>query len=684
VRGQVLAELSETRSQAETDRLGRELADKIKRLKNPSDDELRKLQNEEVTYNETPWAAKGDPIAGIGANARFSDEIWSLKLGQISTTPITTNRGPAFVKPTEERPAGLPPLEEIKAKVTTDFQADKRDQEAIAKLQPVVQELSSGKTLAAVATQYETEVKTTPEFGPGGPVPEIGTAPELSAAVFKTEKGQTGPPSRCPRIRALPRRQPRQRGLEDVRDPETRDPGDAAGPRGGPPAAGGAAADARGPEGPGQRRGAEDIPAGAGRSPPGMSEKRGLRPETLAVHAGKRPDPSGGGPLVDPIFQTAPFSFVDTDALANASEGQPPDSFYTREGNPTVASVEKKLAALEGSEDAALFGSGMGAIATAFQAHLKRGDHVVATEDLYGGALRFFRDVLEPMGVTTTLVATEPRPKLEEAVRPETRWVYVESPTNPLVKIVDLAFVADIARRLGLTAVIDGTFASPVLQHPLALGFHLVLHSATKYLNGHADVTAGFAAGSREILEPIRARRIRTGAILDPLAAFLLNRGMKTLPLRVERQSENALRLAEWLSALAAIEKVHYPGLAAHAGHDAARRQMKAFGAMLAFDLNGGIDKARRFLTRLELIALATSLGSVETTADLPWLTSHRHVLPEKKRALGIQEGTIRLSVGAEALEDLKEDLESAMGTGVRGNAGFRRQASGTGAQPET
>lgn len=198
VRGQILAELSETRSQAETDRLGRDLADKIKRLKNPSDDELRKLQNEEVTYNETPWAAKGDPIAGIGANARFSDEIWNLKLGQISTTPITTNRGPAFVKPTEERPAGLPPLEEIKLKVTTDFQADKRDQEAIAKLQPVVQELSSGKTLAAVATQYETEVKTTPEFGPGGPVPEIGTAPELSVAVFKTEKGQTGPPVPVP------------------------------------------------------------------------------------------------------------------------------------------------------------------------------------------------------------------------------------------------------------------------------------------------------------------------------------------------------------------------------------------------------------------------------------------------------------------------------------------------------
>lgn len=390
-----------------------------------------------------------------------------------------------------------------------------------------------------------------------------------------------------------------------------------------------------------------------------MSGKRSLRPETLAVHAGKRGDPSGA--LVDPIFETAPFSFADTDALAGASEGRPPDSFYTREGNPTVSSAEKKLAALEGAEDAALFGSGMAAISTAFLAHLKRDDHIIATEDLYGGALRFFRDVLEPMGVMTTLVQTEPRPKLEAAIRPETRWLYVESPTNPLVKIVDLAFVADIARRRGLTAVIDGTFASPVLQRPLDLGFHLVLHSATKYLNGHADVTAGFAAGSREILGPIRERRICTGAILDPLAAFLLTRGMKTVTLRVERQSENALRLAEALTAHPAVERVHYPGLPFHAGHEAARRQMKAFGAMLAFDLKGGIEKARMFLKRLELISLATSLGSVETTADTPWLTSHRHVASERKHALGIQEGTIRLSVGAEAFEDLRDDIDNAL-----------------------
>ena len=392
-----------------------------------------------------------------------------------------------------------------------------------------------------------------------------------------------------------------------------------------------------------------------------MSRKEGLRPESIAVHGGRRSGPPSGGPLVEPIFQTVPFSFADPEALTRASHGDPPDAFYTREGNPTVALAEGKLAALEGASGAALFASGMGAISTAFLAHLKAGDHVVATEDLYGGTLRLFKDVLEPMGIATTLVPTAVRPNLEEAVRPETRWIYVESPTNPLVKIVDLPFVADLARRRNVTAVIDGTFASPVLQRPLEMGFHLVLHSATKYLNGHADVTAGFAAGGAPMIEPIRARRVRTGAILDPHAAFLLNRGMQTLALRVRAQSDNALRLAELLAAHRGVEKVHYPGLSTHAGHDAAARQMKAFGAMLAFDVRGGLEAARRFLSRLSLIALATSLGSVETTADLPWLTSHRHVTPEKKRELGIQEGTIRLSVGAEAFEDLSGDIQDAL-----------------------
>jgi len=383
--------------------------------------------------------------------------------------------------------------------------------------------------------------------------------------------------------------------------------------------------------------------------------------DTRAVHSGHREDPSRA--LVEPIFQTVPFSFTGMEALAKAADGQPPDAFYTREGNPNWTTAEGKLAALEGSEDAVLFSSGMAAISTAFLALLRSGDHVVATEDLYGGTVRFLREVLEPMGVALTFVPTAPRPSIEDALRPETRWVYVESPTNPLVKVVDLEWIGDLAKRRGLTAVIDGTFASPALQRPLDLGFGLVLHSATKYLNGHADVMAGFAAGSKELVGPIRSRRTRTGGILDPHGAFLLTRGMKTLGLRVRTQSANALALAEFLSRSAAVERVHYPGLPTHPGHEAAKRQMTAFGAMLAFDVRGGLPAAQEFLSRIELIRLATSLGSIETTADLPWLTSHRAFAPEKKRELGIQEGTIRLSVGIEDVGDLQRDIENALGS---------------------
>jgi cystathionine beta-lyase/cystathionine gamma-synthase len=391
-----------------------------------------------------------------------------------------------------------------------------------------------------------------------------------------------------------------------------------------------------------------------------VKKRRRAGTDSRAVHAGKMSDASGS--LADPIYQTAPYFFSGTDALDRAATGDPPDAYYGRNGNRNWTAAERKLAALEGAEDAVVFASGMAAITTAFLAHLKPGDHVVATEDLYGGAVTFFREVLEPMGIRFTFLRTEPEPPFEGAIRKETRWIYLESPTNPLVKIVDLARAGEIARRRGLSAVLDGTFASPVLQQPLSLGFDLVLHSATKYLNGHADLMAGFAVGSAAMLEPIRNRRLRTGGIIDPHAAFLLTRGMKTVGLRVRAQSENALRLAELLARSRAVERVHYPGLPSHAGHEAARRQMSAYGAMLAFDVQGGLPKAKEFLSAIELITLATSLGSVETTADLPWLTSHRSFTPEKKRELGIQEGTIRLSVGIEDFDDLREDVERALG----------------------
>lgn len=387
---------------------------------------------------------------------------------------------------------------------------------------------------------------------------------------------------------------------------------------------------------------------------------RRTRPDTAATRAG---EDHTLGALVDPIWQTAPYYFRGVAELEASARGERPDLFYTRYGNPTITAAERKMAALEGTEDAVLFSSGIGAIAVALLTVLSSGDHLVATEDLYGGTLALFRSVLPARGIEVSFVPTGLRPDFEPALRPNTRLLYVESPTNPLVKVVDLAGVAGFARSRGLLSAIDSTFASPILQNPGDLGFDLVLHSATKYLNGHADVTAGFACASSELAARIRTQRKMTGAVLDPHAAWLLTRGMKTLPLRMRAQCANAAALAEFLSRHPAVAKVHYPGLASNPGHELARRQMRAFGAMLAFDLKGGRAAARGFVEKLRLIPLATSLGSVESTVDLPAITSHAPSMidPAKREALGITEGTVRLSVGCEDVEDLQADLASAL-----------------------
>jgi cystathionine beta-lyase/cystathionine gamma-synthase len=383
--------------------------------------------------------------------------------------------------------------------------------------------------------------------------------------------------------------------------------------------------------------------------------------DTAAVRAGEG---ETSGALVDPIWQTAPFWFKDVAELEGAARGEKPDLFYSRYGNPTITAVERKMAALEGTEDAVLFSSGLSAIGVALRAVLAPGDHVVATEDLYGGTLALFRDVLPAAGIAVSLVPTAPEPDFASAIRPETRLLFVETPTNPLVKIVDLAFVARTARERGLRSAVDATFGTPVLQRPAAEGFDLVLHSATKYLNGHADVTAGFACASAELSARLRTARKMSGTVLDPHAAWLLNRGMKTVALRVRAQSANAMAIARHLAAHPAVERVHYPGLSGHPGHATALRQMKgAFGAMLAFDVRGGAGAARRTVDSLRLVRLATSLGSVETTADLPAITSHSRAMidPERREALGIRESTIRLSVGAEDAADLIADLDAAL-----------------------
>jgi cystathionine beta-lyase/cystathionine gamma-synthase len=404
------------------------------------------------------------------------------------------------------------------------------------------------------------------------------------------------------------------------------------------------------------KRGGTDRPDS--RDVPGRRRAPGI--DTAATRAG---EDDRSGALVDPIWQTAPFWFKDVAELESAAAGGRPDRFYSRYGNPTTTAAEKKMAALEGTDDAVLFSSGMAAIGVALRAALSPGDHVIATEDLYGGTLVLFRDVLPAAGIEVTLVPTA-QADFDGARRARTRLVYVETPTNPLVKIVDLAATASWAKKHGILCAIDSTFGTPVLQRPAAGGFDLVLHSATKYLNGHADVTAGFACASSELGAKIRTARKISGTILDPHAAWLLARGMKTVGLRVRAQSESALRLARFLSGHPSIERVHYPGLPEHAGHAVAARQMSGgFGGMLAFDVAGGRSAARAFVEELELVRLATSLGSVETTADLPAITSHSAAMidPSSRERLGIRESTVRLSVGCEDAEDLIADLSSAL-----------------------
>jgi cystathionine beta-lyase/cystathionine gamma-synthase len=391
-----------------------------------------------------------------------------------------------------------------------------------------------------------------------------------------------------------------------------------------------------------------------------MKRRRGI--DTEATRAGES-DQSGA--LVDPIWQTAPFWFKDVAELERRSRDERPDLFYSRYGNPTITAAERKMAALEGTEDAVLFSSGLSAIGVALRAVLSPGDHVVATEDLYGGTLVLFRDVLSAAGISVSFVPTAAEPDFASAIRPETRLLYVETPTNPLVKVVDLAFTVRTAKSHGLRCAVDSTFGSPVLQQPAAAGFDLVLHSATKYLNGHADVTAGFACAAAPLAAKLRTARKLSGTILDPHAAWLLSRGMKTVALRVRAQSANAMEIARRLASHPAVEKVHYPGLAPDAV--AARQMNGGFGAMLAFDVAGGAAGARRTVEALKLVRLATSLGSVESTVDLPSISSHAPSMidPVRREALGIRESTIRLSVGAEDARDLIADLEQALDAAV-------------------
>jgi cystathionine beta-lyase/cystathionine gamma-synthase len=379
----------------------------------------------------------------------------------------------------------------------------------------------------------------------------------------------------------------------------------------------------------------------------------------LAIHAGR--EHHGVNAEVGlPISRTSNFTFPNTEEMKRWAEGKSKAYIYTRYGNPTLAVVEKKLAELEGGEAAIVTASGMAAISSTLVGHLSAGDEVIASTQLYGGTYRLMRDTFPRLGIRVVHVPCSLE-GIERLVTPRTRVLYVESPTNPVLRLVDLEKAAAFARRHGLVAMVDNTFATPLLQKPLALGFDVVLHSATKYLGGHSDIIAGAAVGSRERIAKVREMVIELGGSMDPQAAFLLDRGIKSLGVRVARHSENAMAVARFLEKHPKVARVHYPGLKSHPDHALARRQMRGFGGMMAFDLKGGLAAARRFCDRVRVFLLAASLGGVESLVVLPAYSSHYNMSEAELKAAGVTPGTVRVSVGLEDADDLIADLRQAL-----------------------
>jgi cystathionine beta-lyase/cystathionine gamma-synthase len=392
-----------------------------------------------------------------------------------------------------------------------------------------------------------------------------------------------------------------------------------------------------------------------------MNRSRPKRQKTDAVHAGEGAR-RAATPLTTPVYATSTFVFESAAALEAHQRGGTDTYIYSRYGNPTVEAVEQKLAALEGAEAALLTSSGMAATATAVFGWLSAGDELVCAAAVYGGTSRMLTDCLARFGVTVRFV---PLGALEtgEAIEPgKTRMVWFESPTNPTLRCLDIARVAEACRRQGVLSVIDNTFASPVNQRPLEFGIDLVMHSATKYLGGHSDVIAGALVGARSVLARLEPARKLFGGVIDPSAASALGRGMKTLVVRVEAQNASAMRLAEWLRGDPRVSRTYYPGLADHPEHAIARAQMDGFGGMITFEVAGGYEAACRCFDRLRVVQRAASLGGVETLCSLPVLTSHHGFTDAQLADAGVTRSMIRLSVGLEDVADLLDDLDQALG----------------------
>ena len=380
--------------------------------------------------------------------------------------------------------------------------------------------------------------------------------------------------------------------------------------------------------------------------------KSALHFSTLAIHEGQSAEPSTGATVV-PIYATSTFT--------QRTPGDHRGYEYSRTGNPTRTALQSCLAALEGGECAAAFASGLAATDALLRAHLKPGDEIVAAADLYGGTYRLLERVYRPWGATTHYLEDASAANFAAAINRRTKIVWIESPTNPLLNVLDIRAIADEAHRAGAVLVVDNTFASPYLQQPLRHGADMVLHSTTKYIGGHSDVVGGAVIGRRSLLEPIYFHQNAAGAVPGPFDAWLTLRGIKTLAVRMDRHCANAADLANWLCGHPAVERVYYPGLSDHPGHEVAARQMRSFGGMISVRLRGGKEAALAFLTHTRLFSLAESLGGVESLVSHPATMTHASIPAEIRAKRGVDDALVRLSVGIEDVADLRRDLDKAL-----------------------
>ncbi len=398
-------------------------------------------------------------------------------------------------------------------------------------------------------------------------------------------------------------------------------------------------------------------------------KKHQRHPETEAVRGGTDPHKKNG-PLITPIYQTSTFEVTDLEQQARATHT---DMFYTRYGNPTHTVAESAIAELEGADAALLFASGMSAITTSILALVNSGDHIVAQRDIYGGATKFLTQWLPKFGVQTTLVDTTDYEQHAKAIRPNTKILYLESPTNPTLRVVDLKRVAALARKHNLITLIDSTFSTPINCRPIEFGIDLVMHSGTKYFAGHSDLICGIVAGRRDLTDTIHATRTTLGCNMDPHAAWLLLRGIRTLAVRVQRQNENALLVAQFLKSHAKVRSVSYPFLEGHPQRALAMEQMRGGGGVLSLEVDGSGQDACRFAEALQLFTLAPSLGGVDSLVTIPVITSHSMISPEERAKMGVSDQMVRLSVGVENVQDLIADLDQAFAVvsgGVRQSVG--------------